>query len=128
MSRNLITDNSSSQHIILYRILQKIGYEVDTVGNAQKAVKKIEATTPDCMLLDNHIPVLNGRQTLEVLKAQNITLPIIMLTADIQKWLKTRCLELGAKNFLNKPIKQIQLQEALQQILPTPQSTEVPCT
>jgi len=128
MSRNLITDNSSSQHIILYRILQKIGYEVDTVGNGQEAVKKIEATPPDCMFLDNHIPVLNGRQTLEGLKAPNITLARIMLTANRQKWLKTRCLELGAKNFWNKPIKQAQLQEALQQILPTPQSTEVPCT
>lgn len=128
MSRNLLNDDFFSQHIILSGILQKIGYEVDTVGNGQEALEKIEATPPDCMYLDNHIPVLNGRQTLEVLKAQNITLPIIMLTADIQKWLKTRCLELGAKNFLNKPIKQAQLQEALQQILPTPQSTEVPCT
>jgi len=51
-----------------------------------------------------------------------------MLTADIQECLKIHCLELGATLFLNKPIKQAQLQEALQQILLTSQSMEVPCT
>jgi len=74
------------------------------------------------------MPIMDGLQTLEALKARNITVPIIMLTADIQEWLKARCLELGATMFLNKPIKQAKLQEALQQILPTPQPTEIPCT
>jgi len=73
------------------------------------------------------MPVMDGLQTLEALRAWNITVPIIMLTADIQEWLKTRYLEIGATKFLNKPIKHTQLQEALQEILSTPETTEVPC-
>ena len=127
MSRILITDDSSSQRIILSGILEKLGHEVETAGNGQEALEKIEANPPDCMLLDNLMPVMDGLQTLEALKAKNITLPIIMLTADIQEWLRTRCLELGATTFLNKPVKQAQIEAALQQIFPTPQTTEVPC-
>ncbi len=128
MSRILITDDSSSQRIILSGILTKLGYEIETAGNGQEALEKIEANLPDGMLLDNLMPVMDGLQTLEALEARNITLPIIMLTADIQDWLRTRCLELGATIFLNKPIKQAQLQEALQQILSATQTSEVPCT
>ena len=128
MSRILITDDSSSQRIILSGILKKLGHEIETAKNGQEALEKIEANPPDCMLLDNLMPVMDGLQTLEALQARNIKLPIIMLTADLQEWLKIRCLELGATIFLNKPTKEAQLQEALQQILPTPQSTEVPCT
>ena len=128
MSRILITDDSSSQRIILSGILEKLGHEVETACNGQEALEKIQTNPPDCMLLDNLMPIMDGLQTLEALKARNITVPIIMLTADIQEWLKARCLELGATMFLNKPIKQAKLQEALQQILPTPQPTEIPCT
>ena len=128
MSRILITDDSSSQRIILSGILEKLGHEVDTAINGQEALEKIRTNPLDCMLLDNLMPIMDGLQTLEALKARNITVPIIMLTADIQEWLKARCLELGATMFLNKPIKQAKLQEALQQILPTPQPTEIPCT
>ncbi len=127
MSRILITDDSSSQRIILSGILEKLGHEIETAGNGQEALEKIEANPPDCMLLDNLMPVMDGLQTLKTLQTRNIKLPIIMLTADIQDWLKVECLELGATMFLNKPTKQAQLQEALQEILSTPQTTEAPC-
>ena len=127
MSRILITDDSSSQRIILSGILEKLGHEIETAGNGQEALEKIEANPPDCMLLDNLMPVMDGLQTLKALQTRNIKLPIIMLTADIQDWLKVECLELGATMFLNKPTKQAQLQEALQEILSTPQTTEAPC-
>ena len=127
MSRILITDDSSSQRTILSIILEKLGHEVEIAGNGQEALEKIEANPPDCMLLDNLMPVMDGLQTLEALQARNITLPIIMLTADIQDWLRTRCLELGATIFLNKPIKHAQLEEALQRALSVSATTEVSC-
>lgn len=127
MNRILITDDSSSQRIILSGILQKLGYQVDTAVNGKDALGKIAANPPDCMLLDNLMPIMDGLQTLEALQARNSGVPVIILTADIQEWLKTRCLELGATNVLNKPIKHAQLQEALQQILPVTETTEAPC-
>jgi CheY-like chemotaxis protein len=128
MSRVLITDDSLLQRKTLSAIVVEAGHEVETACNGQEALEKIQANPPDCLLLDMLMPIMDGVQVLEQLESQGLKLPVIVLTADVQEWLKTRCLELGATNFLNKPIKQAQLQEALQQILPTPQSTEVSCT
>jgi CheY-like chemotaxis protein len=127
MSRILIADDSSSQRIILSGNLEKLGHEIEATGNGQEALEKIKIHPPGCPLLDNLLLVMDGLQTLETYQTQNIRLPIMMLTADIQEWLKIRCLELGTRMFLNKPIKQTQLQEGLQHVLPTPQSMEAPC-
>jgi CheY-like chemotaxis protein len=128
MSRVLITDDSLLQRKTLSAIVVEAGHEVETACNGQEALEKIQTNLPDCLLLDMLMPIMDGVQVLEQLESQGLKLPIVVLTADVQEWLKTRCLELGATTFLNKPIKQAQLQEALQQILPTPQSTEVSCT
>ncbi len=127
MSRILITDDSSAQRIILSGIVTKLGHEVETANNGQEALDKIDVNFPDCMLLDNLMPIMDGLQTLEALQAKNITLPVIMITAEVQEWVKDRCLELGVAVFLNKPIKQTQIQEALEQILPVAQTTEASC-
>lgn len=128
MSRVLITDDSLLQRKTLSAIVVEAGHEVETACNGQEALEKIQANPPDCLLLDMLMPIMDGVQVLEQLESQGLKMPVIVLTADVQEWLKTRCLELGATTFLNKPIKQAQLQEALQQILPTPQPTEVSCT
>lgn len=68
MSRILLTDDSSAQRLFLSGILKKFGYEVETAVNGQDALEKIEANRPDCMLLDNLIPIMDGLQTLEALQ------------------------------------------------------------
>ena len=124
----LLIDDSSFQRRILLGMLQRLGYEVDTACNGQEALEKIQAHLPDCLLLDILMPIMDGVQLLEHLKSQEVTLPIIVLSADVQESLKDRCLELGATTFLNKPLKQDQLQRVLQNILPALQPMEVPCT
>lgn len=116
MSRILITDDSLLQRKTLSAIVTDAGHEVDTACNGQEALEKILAKTPDCLLLDMLMPVMDGVQLLEQLETQGITLPVIVLSADVQEWLKTRCMELGVKTFLNKPVRQEQLREALKHI------------
>ena len=128
MSRVLITDDSLLQRRTLSAIVADMGHEVDTACNGQEAVEKIQANQPDCLLLDMLMPIMDGVEVIETLQSRGVKLPIIVLTADVQDWLKERCLELGATMFLNKPVKQDQLQQALQDILVAPQPTEAPCT
>ena len=126
MSRVLITDDSLLQRRTLAAIVTDVGHEVDTACNGQEALEKIHTNTPDCLLLDMLMPVMDGVQVLEQLEAQGVKIPIIVLTADVQEWLKDRCLELGVKIFLNKPVKQDQLRKALSQIFLASVSTESP--
>ena len=128
MSRVLITDDSLLQRRTLSAIVADMGHEVDTACNGQEAVEKIQANQPDCLLLDMLMPIMDGVQVIETLQSRGVKLPIIVLTADVQDWLKERCLELGATMFMNKPVKQDLLRQALQDILVAPQPTEAPCT
>lgn len=128
MSRILITDDSLLQRSTLSAIVADGGHEVDTACNGQEALEKIKANPPDCLLLDMLMPVMDGVQVLETLESRGVKLPIIVLTADVQEWLKNRCLELGVRSFLNKPVKQDQLQQALRNILSAPHPSEAPCT
>ena len=116
MSRVLITDDSLLQRKVLSTIVTDAGHEVDTACNGQEALEKIQASPPDCLLLDMLMPIMDGVQVLEQLESLGIQLPVIVLTADVQDWLRDRCLELGTNTFLNKPVKQDQLRQALEHI------------
>ena len=128
MSRVLITDDSLLQRRTLSAIVTDAGYEVDTACNGQEALEKIQAHPPDCLLLDMLMPIMDGVQLLEQLEFQGVTLPVIVLSADVQEWLKNRCLELGATSFLNKPVKQDQVRQALENIFSTSVPKETPCS
>ena len=119
MSRVLITDDSLLQRRTLSAIVADAGHEVDTACNGQEAIEKIQTNPPDCLLLDMLMPIMDGVQVLEQLESQGLKLPVIVLTADVQEWLKDRCMELGANTFLNKPVKQDLLREALDSIFST---------
>jgi len=62
------------------------------------------------------------------LESRGVKLPVMVLTADVQEWLKDRCLELGVQAFLNKPVEQDQLRQALNGILSASVPSEVRCT
>ncbi len=112
----LLIDDSSFQRRILLGMLQKLGHKVETACNGQDALENIQAHPPDCLLLDMLMPTMNGMQLLEQLESRGMTLPVIVLTADVQESMKDRCLELGVTTFLNKPVKQDQLRKALDSI------------
>ena len=128
MSLVLITDDSLLQRKTLSAIVAEAGHQVDTACNGQEALEKIQANPPDCLLLDMLMPIMDGVQVLEQLESRGVKLPVIVLTADVQEWLKDRCLELGVQTFLNKPVKQDQLRQALNKIFSTLVPTEVRCS
>ena len=74
------------------------------------------------------MPEMSGIELLEQLKKEGIDVPVIVQTADVQDWVKAHCLELSVKPFLNKPLQQDNLVEALGHILRSPANEEVSCT
>lgn len=114
MSRILITDDSMAQRMILSDMVKAAGHETWTANNGWEALERMRAEPPDCLLLDLLMPEMDGVQLLEALKAENIHIPVIVISADIQEWIRNQCIELGAKEFLNKPPKAEALCSAIQ--------------
>jgi len=101
--RILIIDDSRLARSKISRVLIDNGYDVSQAENGRDGINSIGDVHPDCVILDLLMPGMDGFQVLEELGEKGNTIPVIVLTADIQKTSRDRCVELGAMDFLNKP-------------------------
>jgi len=94
-------------HIItlLKFTLEIAGYEVRVAQNGLEVIEQVRLDRPDLILLDVKMPEMNGWQVCEKLKSDEKTksIPIIIVTAFVQKEAQDRSLELGADDFITKP-------------------------
>lgn len=79
--------------------------EVVEVSNGEEALKELKSGKFDIVLLDIIMPILDGLEVIRVMKSDKTLkdIPIIILTTDETK--KTKALELGANDFLPKPVR-----------------------
>lgn len=61
------------------------GYNVRLAANGEEAIERIKQTIPDIILLDVNMPVMNGIETLKYIRANYKDLPVIMITAELEK-------------------------------------------
>ncbi len=88
--------------------LNKQGYEVSTAGDGQGAVDLAQSEHPDLIVLDIMLPGLDGFEVCRVLR-QDMSVPIIMLTARDDEVDKVVGLEVGADDYLTKPFSMREL-------------------
>lgn len=89
--------------------------EVVEVSNGEEALKELKSGKFDIVLLDIIMPILDGLEVIRVMKSDKTLkdIPIIILTTDETK--KTKALELGANDFLPKPVRTGPLLEKIKQ-------------
>jgi CheY-like chemotaxis protein len=117
MALILIVDDSQYQRNIIKKMLETEGYEFLEAANGLSAMKETLAHNPDCVLVDKLMPELDGEKFLQFIKQNNMTMPVIVITADIQESTRNQCINLGAFDVVNKPFKAEKLKEILQRAL-----------
>jgi two-component system nitrate/nitrite response regulator NarL len=102
--RTLIADDSSIFLTSLKRLLQLQGtiQVVGTAADGREALEKARQLIPDLVLLDLHMPVMDGFQTASLLRQQVPHSRIIIMTVDEVASLATACLTHGAHGFITK--------------------------
>ncbi|MBT3384468.1 MAG: response regulator [Prolixibacteraceae bacterium] len=98
-------------------MVSRLGHEVIEAGGGALGLEKIGETNPDCIICDLLMPEVSGFMVLEELQKKGNTIPVIILTADIQDSVRETCLSLGARVVLNKPPKDVILGEAINNYL-----------
>ncbi len=103
----LIIDDEPFNVDYLEQELEEVGYETISAANGQEALAKIESETPDLVLLDIMMPVMDGFQVLSHLRANANTrdLPVIVISASNDLKSVVRGIELGAEDYLPKPFE-----------------------
>lgn len=109
--RLLIVDDNKVNRIMLSRAVENLGHSIDTAENGLQALEKLRSETFDLVLLDIEMPELDGYKVLETClqdtELRNI--PIIMTSSLDELDSVVKCIELGAEDYLNKPVNPILL-------------------
>ena len=103
----VVIDDEPANVVLLERTLRKAGQTgVRTFTDPVAGLALIQASPPDLVLLDLHMPDLDGLAVLEALRplrGPEAFLPVVILTGDVDRATRRRCLDAGADDFVTKP-------------------------
>lgn len=115
-------DNPINQQLALEFLTQR-GAVVDIAENGRVAIAKITEGDYDAVLMDIHMPELDGLGATRILREQGITIPIIAVSADALQERKVSAMEVGCNGYVTKPIDFDLLVAALEETLPALEAT-----
>lgn len=113
----LILEDDNFTQKLLQQILEKSGYSVTAAGDGIDALLHLGRERFDLIISDINMPNLNGLQLLEIKNQKGVDVPVIFLTADETEESEQKCLELGAVDYIKKPVNKdillLRIQKAL---------------
>jgi len=125
-SRVLIVEDEPDIRELVVHHLKREGYQVSVAASGEEALRQVQASPPDLVLLDLMMPAMNGLEVCRRLRQDPATasLPIVMLTAKGDEVDRVLGLELGADDYVVKPFSPKELlarvRAVLRRSLPAP--------
>jgi len=116
MEKILIVDDEENARIGLRKLLSQEGYLVNAVANGFEALKHLDQDVVDLVITDINMPEMNGLVFLRELNRSYPTTNVIMVTAygGVESYLEA--MNLGAFEYLNKPVKLDELKAVMNRI------------
>ena len=115
----LVVDDNGLNRDMLSRRLNRIGYNTELAIDGREALEKMRSTKIDLVLLDLCMPDMDGNEVLEHLQQDvNLTeIPVIMVSAQSDLENVVKCIELGAVDYLAKPVSSVLLKAKVNSFL-----------
>ena len=114
--RVLVIDDEERIRKLLIMYLEKEGYIVDEASNGQDGLERLKYMDYSCVLLDVHLPILNGKSILAELRKTKAT-PVIIMSAQADEQSRVEGFELGADDYVIKPFSPRELMLRINAIL-----------
>ncbi|NEQ54177.1 MAG: response regulator [Leptolyngbya sp. SIO3F4] len=107
----LLVDDQPNNLRLLSEMLEHEGYSVRQTVNGTLALRAVTLKQPDLILLDIHMPEMDGYEVCQQLKAEPATrdIPIIFVSAVDESWDKVRAFSAGAADYITKPFKVVEV-------------------
>jgi two-component system cell cycle response regulator DivK len=119
MFKILLVEDNEMNRDMLKRRLERKGYEVVIAADGKEALRMAELQTPDLILMDIRLPVMDGWEAMRRLKIlpETQSIPIIALTAHAMAGDMEKCMDAGCDDYDTKPIEFPRLLEKMQALL-----------
>ncbi|MEK7720213.1 MAG: CheR family methyltransferase [Bacteroidota bacterium] len=103
----LVVEDISLNQLLMKTILDDFGFECDIASNGKIAIEKLQAKSYDIVLMDLHMPEMNGFEATEYIrKTMHSKIPIIALTADVTTVDLKKCEAVGMNDYISKPVEE----------------------
>jgi len=108
-----VIDDEESVRKALMRLMRSAGLSVETFGSGAEFLKSLETRRPDCVVLDLHMPHVNGFNVQASLARKCAAVPVIIITGHDLPKARERAMAGGASAFLRKPVNDRTLLDAI---------------
>jgi len=128
--RVLVAEDNRINIMLATAMLGKLGHTVDTVGNGREALEALAARPYDIVLMDVHMPEMDGLEATRRIREAEKTgrrktrTPIVALTASTLEGDRQVCLDAGMDDFLAKPLDPVALSAVFERFTPAPTRAE----
>jgi len=122
--RILIVEDDLTLQSFLRDALEAEMFAVDVASQGDEAVRFVLANDYDLVLLDNGLPVKDGRTVCEEIRRNNRAMPILVLSAQNETSQKTALLNAGADDYMTKPFELSELQARIRALLRRPRAIQ----
>jgi two-component system nitrogen regulation response regulator GlnG len=126
LPRVLIIDDDRAVLHMVQRGLEKLHVETLTASSADEGIRLVEKTRPDVVLLDILLPRMSGLEAFERIHALDRRLPVIFITADAGSETAIEAMQLGAYDYVPKPLDLARLNNLVSKALETRRLMSVP--
>ena len=99
-----VVDDDADVRVALTRLVTSAGYKVETFACGADFLKSVDEHEPACIVLDLHMPEINGFDIQAALARDHARVPVVVITGHDTSDNRARALRLGAKSYLCKPV------------------------
>jgi len=119
----LVVEDIALNQLLMKTLLDDFGFEHDIADNGRIAIEKLQKKSYDIILMDLHMPEMNGFETTEYIRRKmNSQIPIIALTADVTTADLTKCTAVGMNDYISKPLDEKLLYDKIIELLKNPKT------
>jgi CheY-like chemotaxis protein len=118
----LLADDLDGCRVTGALFLKIAGAEVEVASNGAEALEKALQNEFDAILMDIHMPVLDGLRATAFIRDNGLKAPIVIVSSDSRNGVKERAFELGANSFISKPLTLQRLVQTLNNLFPKSES------
>jgi FixJ family two-component response regulator len=111
--RIAVVDDEAHVRKALERLMRGAGFDVDLYASGEELLAALADAVPDCVVLDLHMPGINGFELQDTLHERTIHVPLLMMTGYDSSDTRDRAMAAGAFAYFRKPVDGPELIDAI---------------